>query len=113
MLCWSFSKRERHVSDNLSQFKIGQRFQFSSLGKSRNPRLADKVGVVIGVGRIGNSVRVRLDSAKSNVTFHRSYLEALCCAGEVVVEAKEAACARRPCDASPGQVLCGARLTCN
>lgn len=96
------------MSENLSRLKIGQRFQFSALGKSRNPRLADKVGVVIGVGRIGNSVRVRLDSAKSNVTFHRSYLEPLSCADEVVVEAKEAACAPMPCDASPGQALAAA-----
>lgn len=58
-----------------STFRIGQRFQFSALGKSRNPRLADKVGTVVGVGRTANSLRVRFDGARSSVTFHGSYLE--------------------------------------
>ena len=85
------------MNERQSHLRIDQRFQFSALGK--NPRLANKVDIVVGVGRTANSLRVRFDGAKSSVTFHRSYLEPSSFEQESVIVASESACASEPCAA--------------
>lgn len=81
------------MNDCQAHLQIGQRFQLSALGRSRHPRLANNVGIVVGMGRTGTSLRVRFDCAKSSVTFHRSYLEPSSFEQEL---ASESACASEP-----------------
>lgn len=59
----------------------GDRFRFSERGKSRSPKLKDKLGAVISVSRSGK-VTVLLDGNKHPTTYHKSYLEPLAEDGE-------------------------------
>ncbi len=54
---------------------IGHRFKLSALGAERCPRLAAKLGTVIG--RMPNSaiVRVRFDGNRTTTSIHRAYIE--------------------------------------
>jgi len=47
----------------------------SVLGKTRNPRLADKEGTIVGGSRINSSLRVLFDGHKSPISLHRDYIE--------------------------------------
>ncbi len=47
----------------------------SERGIARNPNLVGKEGIIIGVGRYQNAVRVKFDSYKSPTTLHRNYIE--------------------------------------
>ena len=60
-----------------SAFSIGDRVRLSALGTSRCPRLANKVGFIVGLSVYVNSVAVLLDGNKSPRTIHGAYLEAL------------------------------------
>jgi hypothetical protein len=51
------------------------RFRMSILGKTRNPRLADKEGTIVGGSRINSSLRVLFDGRKSPISLHRDYIE--------------------------------------
>lgn len=53
-------------------FKV--RFELTSLGKRRFPKLRRQTGVIIGAGRNPGSVRVIFDGCKTASTIHRSYL---------------------------------------
>jgi hypothetical protein len=59
------------------QFFIGDRIQMSELGASRCPRLADKIGTIVGRSIYVNSVGVLFDGNKSSRTVHCNYLESL------------------------------------
>jgi hypothetical protein len=54
---------------------MGSRVKLSALGAARCSRIAEKQGVVVGVGRYSNSLRVLLDGSKLPVSLHRDYLE--------------------------------------
>jgi hypothetical protein len=54
---------------------VGSRVKLSALGAARCPRIAEKQGVVVGVGRYSNSLRVLLDGSKLPVSLHRDYLD--------------------------------------
>ena len=58
-----------------SDFSLGDRVGLSSLGAVRCPRLAGKIGTVVGRGVYLNSVVVILDGSKSRKTIHSAYLE--------------------------------------
>ena len=57
------------------QFSLGDRVRLSSLGAARCPRLAGKIGTVVGRSIYVNSVAVLLDGTKSRKTVHNAYLE--------------------------------------
>jgi len=54
---------------------VGSRVKLSPLGAVRCPRIAERQGVVVGVGRYSDSLRVLLDGSKLPVSLHRDYLE--------------------------------------
>ena len=56
-------------------FSFGDRVTLSSLGAVRCPRLAGKIGTIVGRGVYLNSVVVILDGSKSRKTIHSAYLE--------------------------------------
>ena len=58
-----------------SAIVIGARFRMSLLGAARNPRLAEKEGIIVGSSRINTSVRVLFDGRKSPISLHRGYIE--------------------------------------
>jgi hypothetical protein len=53
----------------------GDRVRLSPLGAARCPRLADKEGVIVGVGRYQSTVRIIFDGLKSPTSLHRDYVE--------------------------------------
>jgi hypothetical protein len=57
------------------EITIGARFKLSELGASRSPRLAVKIGTIIGVGRHNSSITVMFDGNKSPTSLHRDYIE--------------------------------------
>jgi ribosomal protein L21E len=59
------------------RFSIGDRVKLSSLGTTRCPRLAGKVGTVVGRSIYVNSVAILLDGTKSRKTVHNAYLEVI------------------------------------
>ena len=60
-----------------SRFSLGDRVRLSALGAVRCPRLADKIGTVVGRSVYVNSVVVILDGTRSRRTIHSAYLEVL------------------------------------
>jgi hypothetical protein len=58
-------------------FSLGDRVRLSALGALRCPRLAGKVGTVVGRSVYVNSVAVILDGTTSRRTIHCAYLEVL------------------------------------
>ena len=54
---------------------IGARFRMSLLGAARNPRLAEKEGIIVGGSRLNSSVRVLFDGRKSAMSLHRDYIK--------------------------------------
>jgi len=53
----------------------GDRVRLSPLGAARCPRLADKEGLIVGVGRYQSTVRIIFDGLKSPTSLHRDYVE--------------------------------------
>jgi hypothetical protein len=54
---------------------IGARIKMSELGAVRCPRLADKIGTVIGASsRYYGSITVRFDGNKTATALHRDYI---------------------------------------
>jgi hypothetical protein len=47
----------------------------SVLGAARNPRLAEKEGIIVGSSRLNSSVRVLFEGRKSPMSLHRDYIE--------------------------------------
>jgi hypothetical protein len=58
-------------------FSIGDRVRLSGLGASRCPRLANKVGTIVGSSIYANSVSIRFDGNRSSSTLHGDYIEAI------------------------------------
>jgi hypothetical protein len=58
-------------------FTIGARFKMSELGATRCPRLASKVGTVVGIKSRYGSVSVCFDGNKSGTLLHRDYIEVI------------------------------------
>jgi hypothetical protein len=58
-----------------SNYSVGDRVKLSSLGKVRCPRLADRIGTVVGYSVYVSSVVVLLDGNKRSSTIHGAYLE--------------------------------------
>ena len=56
-------------------FPLGDRVTLSSLGAVHCPRLAGKIGTVVGWRVYVNSVVIILDGSKSRRTIHSAYLE--------------------------------------
>ena len=60
-----------------SDFSLGDRVQISALGALRCPRLANKIGTIVGRSMYVSCARVLLDGNKSATTIHRNYVEAI------------------------------------
>ena len=58
-----------------SPIVIGARFRMSALGAVRNPRLAEKEGIVVGSSRLNSSVRVLFNGRRTPMSLHRDYIE--------------------------------------
>jgi hypothetical protein len=54
---------------------IGERCKMSSLGDTRNPRLAGREGTVVGISRLNSSIRVLFDGRKTPMSLHKNYIE--------------------------------------
>lgn len=53
----------------------GDRCRFTEVGKSRSPKLRNKIGTVISAATKSRKIIVLLDGNKHATTYHRSYLE--------------------------------------
>lgn len=64
------------VSNSIDSHKIviGTRFRMSELGAVRCPRLAEKVGTVVGTSRYNTGLTVLFDGNKSSTCLHRDYI---------------------------------------
>jgi hypothetical protein len=67
-----------------SEYSVGDRVKLSALGKVRCPRLADKVGTVVGHSVYVSSVVVLLDGNRRSSTIHGAYLETVEVCGRTV-----------------------------
>jgi hypothetical protein len=73
-------QRRPPEANALSAFKIGDRVQLSSLGRSRSPKLAERSGSVVGLARNSQSVRVLFDGRKTPALLHLSYVQSIAAA---------------------------------
>jgi hypothetical protein len=60
--------------DLKDRIAIGTRFKMNKLGAVRCPRLADKVGVVVGVSRHTTGITVLFDGDRRPTCLHRDYI---------------------------------------
>ena len=67
-------RRCRTMDQRANEIPIGIRFRMSELGGIRCPRLAQKVGTVVGRGIYKNSITVLFDGNKSTSSLHRDYI---------------------------------------
>lgn len=58
-------------------FSVDDRVRISELGSSRCPRLANRLGAIVGGSIYANSVSIRFDGNRSSSTFHGDYIEAI------------------------------------
>ncbi len=58
-----------------SSISIGVRVKMSKLGRSRNRHFAEKIGTIVGSGRLNSSFRVLFDGRKTPITLHENYIE--------------------------------------
>jgi hypothetical protein len=65
----------RNDGRQVLRISIGVRIKMSELGKARNPHFAEKVGTVVGGGRLNSSFRVLFDGRKTPITLHEDYIE--------------------------------------
>jgi hypothetical protein len=72
---WPQYSNQSDGGSTTSSVVIRARFRMSVLGKTRNPRLADKEGTIVGGSRINSSLRVLFDGRKSPISLHRDYVE--------------------------------------
>ena len=68
----SFRSGDRAATPPIAK---GARFKMSILGAARNPRLAEKEGIVVGNSRLNRSVRVLFDGRKTPMSLHRDYIK--------------------------------------
>lgn len=57
-----------------SRIAIGTRFKMSALGALRCPRLAEKVGTIVGMSRYNTGVTVLFDGKKTATCLHKDYI---------------------------------------
>ena len=62
------------MDQRANEIPIGNRFKMSELGGIRCPRLAQKVGIVVGRGIYKNNITVLFDGNKSTSSLHRDYI---------------------------------------
>jgi hypothetical protein len=58
-----------------SRIFIGVRVKMSKLGRLRNRHFAEKIGTIVGSGRLNSSFRVLFDGRKTPITLHEDYIE--------------------------------------
>ena len=59
------------------EIRVGHRFKMSDLGMARCPRIAHKVGTVVGLIEYSKTVIVRLDGNKLKTSINRDYIKRL------------------------------------
>ena len=62
------------IDSQIDRIAIGTRFRMSELGAVRCPRLAGKVGTVVGMSRYNTGLTVLFDGNKSSTCLHRDYI---------------------------------------
>lgn len=62
------------MHENADEMPIGTRVTMSELGSVRCPRLAGKIGTVVGRGIYRNSITVLFDGNRTTSSLHRDYL---------------------------------------
>lgn len=65
------------ASDETPLLPYNTRVRMSALGRARCPNLAERKGVVVGLGRYRSTVRVMFDGFKSPTSLHNTYIEAV------------------------------------
>jgi len=58
-----------------AEIRVGHRFRMSELGMARCPRIAHKVGTVVGLIEYSKTVIVRFDGNKLKTSINRDYIE--------------------------------------
>ena len=53
---------------------VGTRFKISELGAVRCPKLADKIGIVVGLSRQTTGITVLFDGDRIVTCLHRGYI---------------------------------------
>jgi hypothetical protein len=56
---------------------VGTRFKISELGAVRCPKLAGKIGIVVGLGRHNTGITVMFDGDRRPTCLHRGYISSL------------------------------------
>lgn len=66
---------EEQVPEDAGEIRVGHRFRMSELGMARCPRIAHKVGTVVGLIEYSKVVHVRFDGNKLKTSINRDYIE--------------------------------------
>jgi hypothetical protein len=53
---------------------VGTRFKISELGAVRCPKLADKIGIVVGLSRHNTGITVLFDGERRPTCLHRGFI---------------------------------------
>lgn len=62
-------------NSGIADLKIGSKFRLSALGVERCRKFKHRVGVIVGFGQSGSSVRAVFEGRRRPVTLHESYVE--------------------------------------
>ena len=57
-----------------NRIAVGSRFKISKLGAVRCPNLADKIGIVVGLGRHNTGITVLFDGDRRLTCLHVGYI---------------------------------------
>ena len=57
-----------------NRIAVGSRFKISKLGAVRCPNLADKMGIVVGLGRHNTGITVLFDGDRRPTCLHVGYI---------------------------------------
>ena len=60
-----------------NRIAVGSRFKISKLGAVRCPNLADKIGIVVGLGRHNTGITVLFDGDRRPTCLHMGYISSI------------------------------------
>jgi hypothetical protein len=66
---------EDRAPEDADELRVGHRFRLSELGMVRCPRIAHKIGTVVGLIEYSKVVVVRFDGNKLRTSINRDYIE--------------------------------------
>jgi hypothetical protein len=62
------------VDDEVDIMRVGVRFKMSELGAIRCPKLADKIGTIVGKSGRNTAIAVLFDGNKTATYLHKDYI---------------------------------------